>query len=462
MIYEQLQHFLTGLTTSYPTSVEKGGLFLSITNSGKEPKTITLPLSCVIDFVDWILPHSALLAPHVHYNEKVWRAISKGLNPDLSGTPWVIPAITGELNQAFGSQTKPLFCSLVKIICWANSIPYSDDTPLPISEIELETARQRIQQIIQEFESASPVPPMITGPGRNVIVYGAPGTGKSFRLKTLPNQTRCVFHADYLNSDFVGSYKPYQNGSSIEYRFVPGPFIQTFVNAIKNDAEPFNLIIEELNRGNAGAIFGELIQLLDRDPSGRSEYEISVPVELNIYLSRELGSDWNGLLYIPSNMSIYATMNSADQGIMPLDSAFKRRWEFDFISIQFDPADPIMNAPYLFIDGHGYSWREIAEAINRILIEHGFDEDRLIGPRFLTRGELADQASFKNALSKKLFIYLWDDVLRHGKRDLVFASTIKAFSLLQAVFNNNGDVFSDRLKQNIAQASDAMAVESVE
>jgi hypothetical protein len=113
MIYEQLQHFLTWLTTNYPTSVEKGGLFLSITNSGKEPKTITLPLSCVIDFVDWILPHRALLAPYVHYNEKVWRAISKGLNPDLSGTPWVIPAITGELNQAFGSQTKPLFCSLV-------------------------------------------------------------------------------------------------------------------------------------------------------------------------------------------------------------------------------------------------------------------------------------------------------------------------------------------------------------
>ena len=452
------------MTTAYPTSVDKGGVFLSITNSGKrgEAKTIVLPLSCVVEFIDWLLPHCALLSAYASYKEKVWRAISNGLNPDLSGNTWVIPATTGELNQAFGSHTKPLFTSLVKIICWANSLSYSDTTSLPITKTELETAKQRIQQIIREFESVPSAPLTIAGPGRNVIVYGAPGTGKSYRLKTLPNQTRCVFHADYLNSDFVGSYKPYQNVSSIEYRFVPGPFIQAFVNAIKNDAEPFNLIIEELNRGNAGAIFGELIQLLDRDPAGRSEYEINVSVELDGYLSKELGSDWSGRLYIPSNMSLYATMNSADQGVMPLDSAFKRRWEFDFISIQFDPAEPVINVPYLFIDGYDYSWREIGEAINRILIEHGFDEDRLIGPRFLTQGELADQVAFKNALSKKLFIYLWDDVLRHGKRDLVFAPTIKAFSALQAGFNKSGDVFSDRLKQNMAQAVATMAVTAAE
>jgi 5-methylcytosine-specific restriction enzyme B len=450
LIYEQLQKFLLGLTTSYPTSVDKGGVFLSITNSGQrgDAKTIALPLSSVIEFIDWILPHSNLLLPFARYDQDPWRAISKGLNPDLTNKPWAIPAATGELKQALGSHTKPLFTALVKIICWANSLQYTDASTLPLNKNQLEKARQRIQEIIQEVESMMPAPPsknMVAG--RNVIVYGAPGTGKSYSLKSLSNSTRCVFHGDYLNSDFVGSYKPFQKDDRIQYRFVPGPFIQAFIHAIKNDEAHIHLIIEELNRGNAGAIFGELIQLLDRDSIGRSEYAISVSLELDTFLKIELDTAWKGRLFIPANMSLYATMNSADQGVMPLDSAFKRRWEFEFIPIDFNPTDKYMNAPYLGIDGVNYSWRDIGEAFNKLLIEHGFDEDRLIGPRFLTQGEISDEQSFKNALSKKLFIYLWDDVLRHGKRDLIFASNIKAFSSLQAAFIAGQDVFSIRMKQ---------------
>lgn len=460
LYYENLQQKLTELTTIFPTSVEKAGLFLKISNSGRrgEVRSFPLPLSSVLDYIDSILPHCSLLKPYTRFDQDSWRRIAKGIqpslregvDPSLPNNTWTVPAATGDMQVAFESFTKPTFTSLVKIICLANSINYTDETPLPIEPQQLENAKESLKLVIQEVIGINPATSSRVEPGRNVIIYGAPGTGKSYRLKTLQNSTRCVFHADYLNSDFMGSYKPFQDIGGIQYRFIPGPFIQTFIHAIENSDEPVNLIIEELNRGNAGAILGELIQLLDRDIAGRSEYEINVSPELHDYLKDKLGSSWLGHLYIPNNMSLYATMNSADQGVMPLDSAFKRRWEFEFTSIEFNRSDQHMNTPYLHINNEVYSWRALGETINRLLVENGTDEDRLIGQYFLSQKEISDELSFKNALSKKLFIYLWDDILRHGKRELIFNNRIKSFSALQVKFKESDDVFSDSFKESLA------------
>lgn len=449
MIHQQLNDYLSGLTTSFSTTLGASGGYLSISNSGRrgDKKTFSLPLSMVITFLDLVAAHQAEIAPYSRYDEDDWRAISKGTNPASTGT-WTFPGFDGELKPAFESNTKPTFTALVKIICWANGITYNDDTPMPLAPAQIALAKEKIQNIIEEFTPGQRASSheALKG-GRNVIIYGAPGTGKSYELKSLPNQIRCVFHSDYLNSDFLGGYKPYQNGDKIEYRFVPGPFIQAFVKAFEKPNEPVSLIIEELNRGNAGTIFGEVFQLLDRDSKGQSEYDIDVSVELSDYLKDKLKDKWLGKLLIPSNLSLYATMNSADQGVMPLDSAFKRRWEFKFTSIKFDASDENLNKKYLSLGDKVLSWRQLGEAINKILVEAGFDEDRLIGPRFLSPHELADVAPFKNALSRKLFIYLWDDVLRHGKRDLIFNSgKYRAFSTLQAAFDNNEDVFSEKLR----------------
>ena len=161
---------------------------------------------------------------------------------------------------------------------------------------------------------------------KNLIVYGAPGTGKSHYINNLlkeANTIRTVFHSETQNSDFVGSLKPVTNSEGkVTYEFVAGPFIKSFVSAVKQPSKQIHLIIEEINRANAAAVFGEIFQLLDRDATGRSEYEIQADELLAKYLTDNLDPAFNGLIYIPSNLIINATMNSSDQGVYPLDSAF--------------------------------------------------------------------------------------------------------------------------------------------
>ncbi len=444
MSFNHLQQYLSQIQTAFPASLDKGAVFVQIGSSNvSKGQQVSCPLEVIISFINLILPYTNLLTPYAKYHEKNWRAINKGLDP-ATDQPWAMPKFDGKLATFLGSQTKPFFTTVVKIVRCANALPYSDDLPLPLGQQELENTINYLTAILQGSGAQSLIATN-QNPARNIIIYGAPGTGKSYRLNALGNSTRCVFHSDYLNSDFIGTYKPIQNGDSIQYRFSSGPFIKAFINAVKNPDLHFNLIIEELNRGNAGSIFGELIQLLDRDINGRSEYQICVSEELDLFLKAELAGAWEGELYLPQNLSLYATMNSADQGVMPLDSAFKRRWEFEFIPIMFDPSIPAMVEEYLVIETKNYSWLQLGESINKLLSDNGFDEDRLIGPRFLSTSEIANQAAFKNALGKKLFIYLWDDVLRHGKRELIFSEEFKSFSSLQSAFMADDNVFSSGL-----------------
>ena len=199
----------------------------------------------------------------------------------------------------------------------------------------------------------------------NRIIFGAPGTGKSHKLEVdsrlfETNFERVTFHPNYSYAQFVGTYKPVQdeNSADIVYEYVPGPFMRIYVKALNNPNDNFLLLIEEINRANVASVFGDVFQLLDRK-NGISEYPVATTEDIKKYLIKELkcfkkkdsignesiksfdefsDDDIKKCMYmcVPSNMYIWATMNSADQGVFPMDTAFKRRWEFEYLSVNDD------------------------------------------------------------------------------------------------------------------------------
>lgn len=315
------------------------------------------------------------------------------------------------------------------------------------SDSELMSSARHLQE--QEFREPDVLP------GENLIVYGAPGTGKSHYLKeNFSNSTRVVFHSEYSYYDFVGSYKPvplylqtdttirrlngqtFDNGEPrIDYQFVPGPFINVLLLALRNPNQTFTLLIEEINRANAPVVFGDIFQLLDRKTDGTSEYRIQPNQDLYNYLLslEDIGDDFVEGLFLPANMNIVATMNSADQGVYVLDSAFKRRWKFKYIPIRevgFTHENHLINYA-----GNTFSWRVILSAINKKLKDLQINEDRLIGPYFISPEEIEDISNF----SSKLLIYLWDDVVRYKRREF-FNPDIITYSDLVAKFFDNEDI----------------------
>lgn len=280
---------------------------------------------------------------------------------------------------------------------------------------------------------------------RNRIVFGAPGTGKSFRLKDdcrslLANTTggyeRVTFHPDYTFSQFVGAYKPVtDNEGNIRYDFVPGPFMRVYVKAIKSgrtdNPQPFILVVEEINRAKVAAVFGDVFQLLDRDALGVSEYEIEVAEDIKKYLAAELGGDPDNYcqIRIPDNMFIWASMNSADQGVFPMDTAFKRRWSFEYLGIN-ENESKIRGSIMLGEDDiQVVEWNILRKAINeKLASEYRVNEDKLMGPFFLpktiittvsdTDDTIADTDLFLDTFKSKVIMYLYEDAAKQHKHKL--------------------------------------------
>lgn len=267
----------------------------------------------------------------------------------------------------------------------------------------------------------------ISGISKNRIIYGAPGTGKSFKLKNdLGNiiPTRVTFNPEYTYGQFVGAYKPVMktdpatNEEKISYDLVEGPFLKALIKAKDNGNASVVLLIEELNRSNVSAVFGDVFQLLDRKENGESEYSITFSKDIMKYLHDQgVIADINEEVRIPSNLYIWATMNSADQGVFPLDSAFKRRWSFEYFGIDdSENEDGGNNKVINFNPNVSYHWNTFRHKLNTFLSEEmKVNEDKLIGPFFLSKKELAS-----DGFSSKLLLYLWDDVLRHKKRSQLF------------------------------------------
>ena len=298
-----------------------------------------------------------------------------------------------------------------------------------------EITDKRIINTIRQFEDKIPqekIPEqqIVTDNSlsRNIIYFGAPGTGKSYTLnkdrKKLilndDNYERVTFHPDYSYAHFVGSYKPVSSENGISYDYVPGPFMRTLVKAYRNPGENYLLIIEEINRANVAAVFGDVFQLLDRDKTGSSRYPIEASEDIKKYMERELDENYKKIM-IPSNMFIWATMNSADQGVFPMDTAFKRRWKFKYFGI--DNNEDLIKDMTVNLNGNEISWNELRKAINEELLNYKINEDKLIGPFFAFDeyvGENIPIDEFKETFKNKILMYLFEDVAR-SKRNILFS-----------------------------------------
>lgn len=244
-------------------------------------------------------------------------------------------------------------------------------------------------------------------------------TKKKEKIKYLE---RVTFHPNYSYAQFVGTYKPVQDTADetqIKYEYVPGPFMRIYVAAKQNPSQNFLLLIEEINRANVAAVFGDVFQLLDRDENGNSEYPIAASEDIKKYLAK------NGIheaeLKIPSNMYIWATMNSADQGVFPMDTAFKRRWEFEYIGID-ENEDKVKVYEIPISATKKVNWNDLRKAINNKLITLGINEDKLLGPFFLSKTVL-DSAfdkgmDFVKLFESKVLMYLFEDAAKMKAKQL--------------------------------------------
>ena len=276
--------------------------------------------------------------------------------------------------------------------------------------------------------------------GENLLLYGVPGSGKSHYIKEnypcLPQEMeRVVFHPDYTYSDFVGQILPRlvtrNQEEKLEYVFTPGPFTRILQKAHDNQDKMYYLIIEEINRGNAPAIFGEIFQLLDRDSNGASEYGIS-----NYDIAKEVYGDSSELVKIPSNLTIIATMNTSDQNVFTLDTAFQRRWKMKHIPNKFN--DSHAND---MIEGTNVSWGGFATIINGKAtdLNSGMpgSGDKRLGAYFAKFDELK-----KDVFPEKVLRYLWDDVFRMDK-EAIFESKYKS---LEDIFDEYEKESEDKLR----------------
>ena len=289
------------------------------------------------------------------------------------------------------------------------------------------------------------------------IFYGAPGTGKSFTINQEikgEDVIRTTFHPDSDYSSFVGAYKPTTREitmrdlsgnpvieraqilteEKIVYEFVPQAFLQAYIEAWEkyaacdegNPQRQF-LVIEEINRGNCAQVFGDLFQLLDRNDRGFSDYPVKADSDMKRYLAKAfkgmsipqvgaINSLYGGrdvvsevlegnILLLPSNLFIWATMNTSDQSLFPIDSAFKRRWEWEYVPIRNEGKGWVIAA-----DGQEWDWWEFLNAVNEKIGSITDSEDKKLGYFFVKPAD-GHTITAKTFVGKVLF-YLWNDVFK--------------------------------------------------
>lgn len=320
--------------------------------------------------------------------------------------------------------------------------------------------------------------------GENILLYGVPGSGKSYTIQEnycndFDLMERVVFHPDYMNTDFVGQILPTVKGEGnekeITYDFTPGPFTRVLKKAINNPNKHLYLVIEEINRGNAPAIFGEIFQLLDRESDGTSSYRIT-----NYNIANVVFDNKETPIYIPSNLSILATMNTADQNVFTLDTAFQRRWNMKMIENDVTKAK---HAGEKILDTT-ITWKRFNTVINDQIITSSAStlssEDKRLGAYFVTKDVLqdfsldkykevildkygissGDESELKDIIKDlnsrfgdKVIKYLWDDAFKFS-RDDIFDTEHKSLEKVLDYFNNTTgdkrfDIFNTDIKDNL-------------
>ena len=328
------------------------------------------------------------------------------------------------------------------------------------------------------------------------IFYGAPGTGKSHRIKEIIQENgidekeqviRTTFHPDSDYSTFVGCYKPIMKAvpqtyvvegkekpvidittsqqsqkDEIVYDYTPQAFIQAYTKAWTTN-KPIILVIEEINRGNCAQIFGDIFQLLDRGDDGVSEYEIKPDKALENYL-RDYFAAFEDLdekiksgeiMKLPANLYIWATMNTSDQSLFPIDSAFKRRWEWKYMPIN-DHKDKDYN---IEIGNIVYHWWGFLARINQVIGDTTSSEDKKLGYFFAkAKGKSIDAEQFVG----KVLFYLWNDVFKnYGFDNPIFSKGDKKRFEFSDFFMDDGKPNVEMVNQFLKTLEETIKMEDL-
>lgn len=295
------------------------------------------------------------------------------------------------------------------------------------------------------------------------IFYGAPGTGKSYEIQKYLKEKgiedeyvfRVTFHPEFTYNDFVGQLVPIvekdQNGNNIiTYGFSKGTFTLALEKAYKDTSKEVYLVIEEMSRGNCSAIFGDIFQLLDRENTGLnkgySRYFIN-----NSLIGKDIIALDDDRIKLPANLSILGTVNTSDQNVFVMDTAFKRRFEWQYISTKPVPAvKPYLNNVDIILKGKedelSISWVNLYGVLNKFISSDkwlGLGEDKQIGQFFIE----FEPERIKEQIKNKLLHYLWFDIQESSYKSEIklFDGKISSFSELYEKYENGEKIFSDEL-----------------
>lgn len=299
-----------------------------------------------------------------------------------------------------------------------------------------------------EFSSQTgqDIPKAVTG-GKNVIFYGAPGTGKSYGIKYFirenglpdydpkvgnPLVFRVTLHPEYDYSDLVGQLRPsVKENGRVTYELAPGVFTSALKKAVENPDKHVFLIMEEMSRSNVAAVFGDLFQLLDRDATGRSQYSINNELLANkvFGIGPDQANDFP--VFLPSNLTIIGTVNTNDQNVFVMDTAFKRRFLWKYVSTNIDLAHFTNNAKIEIATNYSIDWAVFYQSLNHFIVaDLRLAEDKQIGPYFINfqdegkvdeNGQpvLVDRKQATELVRDKLLQYLWEDVAKVAQNTFV-------------------------------------------
>lgn len=514
-------------TSDFKAKLSERGGFITFSNSGRRGgiKFFQIGLDNILQTLKDILNHIEVFKNLTKYEETPWKNNGSEYFTDLVA------------NANSTVQTKPLFSTLSKVVMWANQPKLDDidsDAEICLDKEAIEMTIAKLEDVADSFKPFKKSLNIADDNSRQQIYYGAPGTGKSHRIKEqlegVPkgNIFRITFHPDSDYSTFVGAYKPtmekdceclygkdeliskltelkeqgvtyspqkfgakywyslkqltladkrdillacgmsdnytveFDKGiavgeellkgtkkSRIVYNFIPQTFLNAYMQAYRKPNENVYLIIEEINRGNCAQIFGDLFQLLDRDEYGVSEYTIKADADLKAFLVDEMGKDSDaikdGELCLPSNLYIYATMNTSDQSLFPIDSAFKRRWDWEYEPIKYKNTNWVID-----IQGKTYSWVSFQKEINRRIFEATSSEDKMLGDYFVNP---SDGIITEKMLLNKILFYLWNDVCKDGEGDIFKVSDTEDVSF--------SELYGDGGKQKLIDMMDYLHVEKL-
>ena len=392
----------------------------------------------------WVIKYFHMLFPQLFppfYNDEWQNKVLTAIDEEPDGNSFVRMGQIALFVKKCGIST----LAFSKVIYNLDSLGEIEDNEEPVVENALCTFESEIKN------------------GKNVVVYGTPGCGKSYYVQNTllkefgvsndeQHRIRTTFYQDYTNTDFVGQIIPkVKEDKSVTYEFNPGPFALAMKMAIERPNEPVALVIEELNRGNAASIFGDIFQLLDRTEEGKSQYKIT-NVNLQDYLNKVFKdkSIHFDYIVIPSNLYIVATMNTSDQNVFTLDTAFKRRWKFEKLPNIF--AKDHEYAEYYVPGMTGVTWRHLVDSINRYIVKNADElssEDKQLGVYFIGKETLCKEQTGETDVVKKkefaykLLEYLWDDVAKYNHVDW-FGPDVKTLDQLIVEYMEKGQkVFID-------------------